>query len=59
MLHAWLAQSGRRLAVEFGLDPEKLLAQTRERAAGARERAHRLVDAFLDVVATAPVTGPG
>ena len=49
MLSAWLDQGGHRKAVEFGLDPDQLLAQTREREAAARLRAHRLVDAFLAV----------
>lgn len=51
MLRGWLGQGGRRKAIERGLDPQHLLAQTRQREAQARERAHRLVDAFLDVVA--------
>jgi GMP synthase-like glutamine amidotransferase len=53
MLQAWLEEGGRREASDFGLDPDQLLEQTRAREAGARERAHRLVDAFLDVVAVA------
>ena len=54
MLQGWLDQGGHRKAVELGLDPDHLLAQTRQREASARERAHRLVDAFLDVVAVQP-----
>jgi hypothetical protein len=53
MLDGWLRNGGDRKAAEFGLDPERLLTQTRERDAESRRRAHRLVDAFLDRVATA------
>jgi GMP synthase-like glutamine amidotransferase len=53
MLAGWLSNGGDRKAAAFGLDPERLLAQTRERDEVSRKRAHRLVDAFLDAVATA------
>jgi GMP synthase-like glutamine amidotransferase len=36
-----------------GLDPEELLRQTRDEEPRARERTRRLVDAFIDRVATA------
>ena len=51
MLAGWLRQGGDVKAAEFGLDPERLLAQTRERDEVSRKRAHRLVDAFVDRVA--------
>jgi GMP synthase-like glutamine amidotransferase len=54
MLAGWLRNGGDAKAVEFGLDPEQLLARTRERDEVSRKRAHRLVDAFLDRVAVAP-----
>jgi GMP synthase-like glutamine amidotransferase len=54
MLDGWLRNGGDRLAVEFGLDPGRLLEQTRERDEEGRRRAHRLVDAFLDRVAARP-----
>jgi GMP synthase-like glutamine amidotransferase len=53
MLAGWLSNGGDRKAVEFGLDPRQLLAQTRERDEESRRRAHRLVDVFLDGVASA------
>lgn len=51
MLQGWLEHGGRQEAEGFGLDPDQLLVQTREQEAGARDRAYRLVDSFLDVVA--------
>ena len=53
MLAGWLANGGDHEAVTCGQDPEQLLAETREREEDARKRAHRLVDAFLDRIATA------
>jgi GMP synthase-like glutamine amidotransferase len=54
MLAGWLGNGGAGKAASFGLDPEELLAATREREDAARTRAHRLVDGFLDGVATHP-----
>ena len=54
MLAGWIGNGGDAKVIDFGLDPEKLLARTRQLEADARRRARRLVDAFLDVVATAP-----
>jgi len=55
MLAGWLGNGGAGKAASFGVDPEELLAATREREDAARIRAHRLVDGFLDGVATRPV----
>lgn len=63
MLDGWLRNGGDRLVVESGQDPAELLERTRERDGEGRERAHRLVDAFLDRVAApgapAPATSSG
>ena len=55
MLAGWLGNGGAGKAKAAGLDPDTLLAETRATEAAARARAHRLVDGFLDVVATRPV----
>ena len=55
MLAGWLGNGGSEKAASAGLDPEKLLTETRQREEAARVRAHRLVDGFLDGVATRPV----
>jgi GMP synthase-like glutamine amidotransferase len=55
MLAGWLGNGGARKAASAGLDPEELMAATREREDAARIRAHRLVDGFLDGVAARPV----
>jgi GMP synthase-like glutamine amidotransferase len=58
MLRGWLANGGAAYLEAHGTAPEPLLAQTDAMAAGARRRAHRLVDRFLDLVAGAgAVTG--
>lgn len=51
MLHGWLSYGGADKAAAFGLDPDALLEQTSAVDARSRERAHTLVDGFLDVVA--------
>jgi GMP synthase-like glutamine amidotransferase len=48
MLAGWLRNGGDDKAAAFGLDPQRLLTQTRERDEVNRKRAHRLVDAFVD-----------
>ena len=58
MLAGWLGNGGAAKAKAAGLDPDGLLAATRATEAEARLRAHRLVDGFLDVVATGSSTGP-
>ena len=58
ILADWLETGGEEEAARFGLDGATLLQQTRERDDANRERAHRLVDAFLDrVAAGARITG--
>ncbi len=51
-LRGWLDQGGRDELIADGQDPDVLLAHTREEAPAAAERAHRLVDAFIDRVAS-------
>jgi len=48
MLQGWLDHGGHHSAIEFGLDPAQLMARTRAGEAVAQQRAHHLVDAFLD-----------
>jgi GMP synthase-like glutamine amidotransferase len=55
MLAGWLSNGGARKAASAGLDPDELLASTRASEEAARIRAYRLVDGFLDGVATHPV----
>jgi GMP synthase-like glutamine amidotransferase len=50
-LAGWLGNGAAAAAVSFGLDPERLLSETRERETEAAARAARLVDGFLDSVA--------
>lgn len=57
-LKGWLAFGGDREAVAAGLDPDVLLAQTEAAEADAAVRARRLVDTFLDRVATTEPRGP-
>jgi GMP synthase-like glutamine amidotransferase len=54
-LAAWMEFGGREEVVADGQDPYALLARTRTEDAPARERAHRLVDRFLNCVAGVPV----
>lgn len=54
-LQGWLDNGGIAEAEAQGIDPQELLRETKEREPVARDRTARLVDAFLDVVATAPV----
>lgn len=53
ILDLWLANGGNREAASFGLDGADLLRQTHASDESNRQRAHRLVDAFLDRVARA------
>ena len=52
-LHGWLENGGRALAVADGQDPDILYQHTLAEGEDAARRAHGLVDAFLDRVATA------
>jgi GMP synthase-like glutamine amidotransferase len=51
MLEGWFANGGDVKAIEAGGDPGRLREQTVAEEPGARDRARRLVDAFLDQVA--------
>lgn len=50
-LHGWLELDGRELVVADGQDPDVLQRHTEAEGEAARQRAHSLVDAFLDQVA--------
>lgn len=52
MLAGWLEAGGDREARAAGFEPESLVASTLAREGEARVRSHRLVDGFLDRVAT-------
>ena len=54
MLEGWLANGGAAYMHAHGIDPDAVLAQTAGEEPAAIERSHRLVDRFLDQVATAP-----
>ena len=47
---AWVSADGAMLRAD-GVDPDRLLAEARERAGENRARAWRLMDAFVDRVA--------
>lgn len=53
MLSGWLDNGGIAALPRFGLDADDLLERTRATEADSRTRAHRLVDGFLDCVASA------
>lgn len=53
-LTGWLDNGGATYLLSHGQDPDDLLARTRAEEADAATRTHRLVDRFLDLVATAP-----
>jgi GMP synthase-like glutamine amidotransferase len=50
-LRRWLDLGGRRQAAEYGVDPDRLIADTRASREESRQRAYGLVDAFLRQVA--------
>jgi GMP synthase-like glutamine amidotransferase len=52
-LDAWLQEGGTREVSQDGQDVDILLEMTYAEDDGARSRAHTLVDAFLDRIATA------
>ena len=52
ILAGWLDAGGAEDLADFELDADSLLQETRDRDAENRIRAHRLVDGFLDRVAT-------
>jgi GMP synthase-like glutamine amidotransferase len=51
ILASWMATGGAEEIDKFGLDLEEVVSQTAERDASNRERAHRLVDQFMDRMA--------
>jgi GMP synthase-like glutamine amidotransferase len=53
-LHGWLENGGRAGAMADGQDPDILYQHTLAEGEDAARRAHALVDAFLDRVATTP-----
>jgi GMP synthase-like glutamine amidotransferase len=53
VLECWLGNGADADITRAGLRPDEVLGQTRRLAAAAAARAHRLVDGFLDTVATA------
>jgi GMP synthase-like glutamine amidotransferase len=55
ILAGWFATGGKKDIDRFGLDEDRLREETDRRDAENRERAARLVDAFLDRVATGVV----
>lgn len=57
ILATWFAAGGAEDVKKFGLEAGDLERQTRERDQASRERAHRLVDAFLDRLAPGDEAG--
>jgi GMP synthase-like glutamine amidotransferase len=57
MLEGWLGNGGARHAAELGIDPDDLRRETASEAAASAARAGRLVDRFLDRVASRPLVG--
>jgi GMP synthase-like glutamine amidotransferase len=56
MLAGWLGNGGAASAAAMGADIDALVAETAEREEDARRRSHRLVDGFLDRVASTVLT---
>lgn len=56
MLDGWLANGGEAHAVALGIDPQLLRDQTASESSAAAARASDLVGAFLDRVASRPLT---
>lgn len=54
MLQGWYDNGGADHFIQHGVDPDAVMAATRREEPAAIERAHRLVDRFLDQVATSP-----
>ena len=59
ILASWMATGGTEEMNALGMDVDTLVMQTAERDASNRERAHKLVDLFLDHVATRSEVGHG
>jgi GMP synthase-like glutamine amidotransferase len=56
MLAGWLGNGGDASARAMGADVDALVAETAAREEDARRRSYRLVDGFLDRVASAVLT---
>jgi GMP synthase-like glutamine amidotransferase len=54
LLASWLATGGAEEVDQFGIDLDELVRETAQRDLANRERAHRLVDQFLDHIAFQP-----
>ena len=59
ILASWIATGGAEEMGERGIDIDELVRQTAERDVSNRDRAHRLVDLFLDRVAVRSEVGRG
>jgi GMP synthase-like glutamine amidotransferase len=59
ILDSWIATGGAAEMNRLGMSVDELVRQTAERDASNRERAHKLVDLFLDRVAVRSEAGPG
>jgi GMP synthase-like glutamine amidotransferase len=59
ILASWIATGGAEEINKLGITVEELVRQTAERDASNRERAHKLVDLFLDNVAVQSEVGRG
>ena len=59
ILASWLATGGAEEITRFGIKLDDLVRQTADQDAANRERAHRLVDQFLDRVAARPELSAG
>jgi GMP synthase-like glutamine amidotransferase len=54
VLDGWLANGGAAYMLDHGIDPDAVVARTAAEEPAAIERSHRLVDRFLEQVASAP-----
>ena len=59
ILARWIATGGAEEITRFGIKLDDLVRQTADQDAANRERAHRLVDQFLDRVAARPELSAG
>jgi GMP synthase-like glutamine amidotransferase len=59
ILDSWIATGGAAEMKRLGMSVEELVRQTAERDASNRDRAHKLVDLFLDCVAVRSEAGLG
>jgi hypothetical protein len=59
ILASWIVTGGAEEMGKLGLDIDELVRQTAERDGSNRDRAHKLVDLFLDRVAVQSEVGRG